>query len=139
MIYSIKRTNSHRPPPAKDFKALNFYIYAHMSPFKKILSLLVACAAYIGAEGTVEFQRFSAVPVLGYTEETELQCGAMILLFLKPDKEGKKIPEIGFTAYGSSRGQLQIVLEPFLYLYHDKISLWFDLEYQDELRAFLET
>ncbi len=107
-----------------------------MPPFKKTLLLLSLCAAGIGAEDTVKFQRFSAVPVLGYTEETELQCGAMLLLFLKPDEEGQKIPEIGFTAYGSSRGQLQIVLEPFLYLYRDKISLWFDLEYQDWVASY---
>lgn len=108
-----------------------------MPLFKKIFPIFALCAVCAMAESSpAEFQRFSAVPVLGYTEETELQCGAMILLFLKPDADGKKIPEIGFTAYGSSRGQLQIVLEPFLYLYRDKISVWFDLEYQDWVASY---
>ena len=49
------------------------------------------------------FQRYSAVPVLGYTEETLMQLGAMILFFLKPDEVGGKlgksitpIPLIGY-------------------------------------------
>ncbi len=107
-----------------------------MSLFKKTLLFLSLCAAGIGAEETESFQRFSAVPVLGYTEETKLQYGAMILFFLKPDEEGQKIPEIGFTACGSSRGQLQLVIEPFLYLYRDKISLWFDLVYQNWVASY---
>ena len=44
------------------------------------------------------FQRYSVVPVLGYTEETEFQYGFMALFFLKPDQKGEKVPEIGFTA-----------------------------------------
>lgn len=82
------------------------------------------------------FQRYSAVPVLGYTEETRIQCGAMVLLFLRPNEENGKVPEIGFTAYGSSRGQLQLTLEPYIYFYHDKISLWMDLEYQDWIASY---
>ena len=61
------------------------------------------------------FQRYSLVPVLGYTEETEFQIGAMALFFLKPDFDGGKVPEIGLTAYGSTREQLQLVLEPYFY------------------------
>lgn len=82
------------------------------------------------------FQRYSAVPVLGYTEETRIQCGAMVLLFLRPAEEGGKVPEIGFTAYGSSRGQLQLTLEPYIYFYRDKIRLWMDLEYQDWVASY---
>lgn len=82
------------------------------------------------------FQRYSAVPVLGYTEETQMQLGAMILFFLKPDEVGGKVPEIGITAYGSSRGQFQFTLEPYFYFYHDKISLWMDLEYQDWFASY---
>lgn len=62
-----------------------------MSISKKTLLFLSLCAAGIGAKETAKFQRFSAVPVIGYTEETKLQYGAMILLFLKPDEEGRKI------------------------------------------------
>lgn len=41
-----------------------------------------------------DFQRFSLVPVLGYTEETKLQYGAMFLLFLRPNEGGDKVHEI---------------------------------------------
>ncbi len=108
-----------------------------MTLLKKTFLFLIAGFTVLAAEtAKSEFQRFSAVPVLGYTEETELQCGAMILFFLKPDAEGRKIPEIGLTAYGSSRGQLQIVFEPYLYFFDDRVSLWFDLEYQDWVASY---
>ncbi|MBP5246757.1 MAG: hypothetical protein J6Z31_02755 [Fibrobacter sp.] len=82
------------------------------------------------------FQRYSLVPVLGYTEETKLLFGAMVLFFLKPEEQGGKVPEIGLTAYGSSRGQIQFVLEPYYYFYHDLIHVWFNLKYQDWITSY---
>lgn len=38
------------------------------------------------------FQRYSVVPVLGYTEETEFQYGFMALFFLKPDHSSLTFP-----------------------------------------------
>ncbi len=87
-------------------------------------------------EVTDEFQRYSLVPVLGYTEETRLLFGAMVLLFLRPDERDGKVSEIGLTAYGSSRGQFQFVLEPFFYLYRDQIHVWFALKYQDWITSY---
>lgn len=55
---------------------------------------------------------------------------------LKPDEIDGKVPEIGVTAYGSSRGQFQFTLEPYFYFCRDKISLWFDLEYQDWFASY---
>lgn len=91
------------------------------------------CASHTNAD---DFQRFSLVPVLGYTEETELQYGAMLLLFLKPDQVGEKVPEIGVTAFGTTRGQLQLNLEPYFYLFHDKISVWSTLLYQNWFASY---
>ncbi len=86
---------------------------------------------------TVEhFQRFSALPVLGYSEETQLQYGAMALLFFKPSEKGGKVPEIDITAYGSTRGQFQFLLVPYFYLYHDQISGWLDLRYQNWVASY---
>ena len=91
-----------------------------------LLCLLCTCAfaeAPAGAEEVDDFQRYSVVPILGYTEETKVQIGVMSLLFLRPDEKGGKVPEIGLTAYGSTRGQLQLALEPYYYLFHDQISI----------------
>lgn len=118
--------------------------------FKKIIALcffwmsLASADVAIFSQDTIsmdtsrqqKFQRYSAVPVIGYTEETRMQLGAMILFFLKPDEIDGKVPEIGVTAYGSSRGQFQFTLEPYFYFCRDKISLWFDLEYQDWFASY---
>ena len=95
---------------------------------------LVAAATEDASED--DFQRYSVVPILGYTEETEFQIGVMALLFLRPDEPKGNVPEIGLTAYGSTRGQLQLQLEPYYYLFHDQISIWGLLKYQDWVAGY---
>ena len=99
--------------------------------FRKIVFLLCFASIFAFAEDASEddFQRYSVVPILGYTEETEFQIGVMSLLFLRPDEPNGKVPEIGLTAYGSTRGQLQLQLEPYYYLFHDQVSIWGMLKY----------
>ncbi|SHK86995.1 hypothetical protein SAMN05720468_10884 [Fibrobacter sp. UWEL] len=82
------------------------------------------------------FQRFTALPVLGYSEETKLQFGAMAIVFLKPDEKDGKVPEIDVSAYGSTRGQFQFLITPYFYLYHDEISGWLDLRYQNWVASY---
>lgn len=88
------------------------------------------------AFGEEHFQRFSALPVLGYSEETRLQYGAMTLLFFKPSEPGGKVHEIDITAYGSTRGQFQFLLVPYFYLYHDKIGVIMDFRYQNWVGSY---
>ncbi len=108
----------------------------------KILIMASVFAAQVAASDINDlqeddsFQRYSLVPVLGYTEETRLLLGAMLLFFLRPEDEGGKVSEIGLTAYGSSRGQFQFVLEPYFYLYHDLVHVWFNLKYQDWITSY---
>lgn len=83
-----------------------------------------------------DFQRFSLVPVLGYTEETKLQYGAMFLLFLRPNEGGDKVHEIGLTMFRTTRDQIQVNIEPIFYLFHDKISVWTILRYQDWFASY---
>ena len=77
-----------------------------------------------------DFQRFSAIPALGYTEETELEYGAMLILFFKPDYDGGASSSIDFAAYGTTKKQFEAYIEPRYYFFHDKIngemSLTFD-------------
>ena len=84
--------------------------------WRKFWVVLIACAALAvagesgGAKENApeeDFQRYSVVPILGYTEETEFQVGVMALLFLKPDEAAGKVPEIGLTAYGSTKRTLR--------------------------------
>ena len=111
-----------------------------MELLKKIGLLLIVFVAFVAAatEDTPEddFQRYSVVPILGYTEETEFQIGVMSLFFLRPGEKGGNVPEIGLTAYGSTRGQLQVALEPYYYMFHDQISIWGLLKYQDWVAGY---
>ena len=111
-----------------------------MKFFGKIGTVLAVCAALAFADAeeaaAENFQRYSVVPILGYTEETEFQIGVMALLFLKPEELGGLVPEIGLTAYGSTRGQLQLALEPYYYLYKDQVSAWGLLKYQDWVAGY---
>ena len=112
-----------------------------MTPRKIILLLCLFCTMAF-AEGAAQsdseddFQRYSVVPILGYTEETEFQLGVMSLFFLRPDNKGGNVPEIGLTAYGSTRGQLQLALEPYYYMFHDQVSVWGLLKYQDWIAGY---
>ena len=108
----------------------------------RLVTLLCVLCTLAFAEGVSQgeskddFQRYSVVPILGYTEETEFQVGVMSLFFLRPDQADGLVPEIGLTAYGSTRGQLQLALEPYYYLFHDQVSIWGLLKYQDWIAGY---
>ena len=72
-------------------------IFARILATILFLTIPVLCES---ADQEDSFQRYSVVPILGYTEETEFQIGVMALLFLKPDEQSGNVPEIGLTAYG---------------------------------------
>ena len=76
---------------------------------KKLLTL----EAFLGAIFTApaiadssqdDFQRISVVPIVGYTEETEYQFGALTILFFKPSFEGGNVPELDLSFYGTTKG-----------------------------------
>lgn len=88
------------------------------------------------AQRSEHFQRFSALPVLGYSEETRLQYGAMTLLFFEPCHTGGKVNEIDLAAYGSTRGQFQFQVTPYAYLIQDKVSVTLDFRYQNWVGSY---
>ena len=85
------------------------------------------------------FQRFTALPVLGYSEETKLQFGAMGIVFFKPQEKGGKVNEIDVSAMGSTRKQFQFLIEPYYYLHHDQVAIKADLRYQDWVASYFGT
>lgn len=114
-----------------------------MRLIRKILySSLLLCSYAIGqanadsaqVEATStkkDFQRFSLMPVLGYTEETEYQIGAMAILFFKPNFEGGKTTEMDLALYGTTRRQFTLSISPKFYAFNDHISGNMDLYYQN--------
>lgn len=65
---------------------------------------------------SVHFQRFAALPVLGYAEETKLKYGAMLLFFTKPNAPGENATSFDFAVMGTTKGQLEVDVSPDLYL-----------------------
>lgn len=67
------------------------------------------------------FQRFAALPVLGYSEETGIKYGAMLILFSKPDSSGAEASSLDFAVMGTSEGQMEVNVSPDLYLAGGKV------------------
>lgn len=87
-------------------------------------------------ESNEEFQRISVVPVIGYTEETQYQFGAMAILFFKPSFEGGAISELDLSCYGTSRKQLTGSISPKFFFLKDRISTDIDLHYENWVGNF---
>ncbi|MCK9182920.1 MAG: hypothetical protein M0P13_08590 [Fibrobacteraceae bacterium] len=81
------------------------------------------------AGDSAHFQRFSALPVLGYSEVTGWEYGAMILLFTKPDVPGANSSSLDFSLFRTTKNQMKIDLSPNLYLldgrFHLDVSFWY--------------
>ena len=78
-----------------------------------------------------DFQHISVVPIVGYTEETQYQFGAMAILFFKPSFEGGTISELDLSCYGTSRKQLTASISPKFYFLRDQIATDIDLHYEN--------
>lgn len=86
--------------------------------FLCLLFVLLLQKAFAQGDSTAkeDFQRFAALPVLGYAEETGLKYGAMVLLFTRPDFPGANATSVDFAVMGTTEGQLEVNLSPDLYL-----------------------
>ena len=78
-----------------------------------------------------DFQRFSAVPILGYTEETKYQFGAMAIIFFRPEFEGGNATELDLSFYGTTRKQVTGSISPKFFFLKDQISGDLDLHYEN--------
>lgn len=107
--------------------------------FLLFFSLLFSCTPLLAQESesiadssTIDdFQRFTALPVLGYSEETELQYGAMAIIFLKPSFKGGQTGELDLTVYGTTKKQLTAMVSPQFFLFHDKVDGFVDFYYRN--------
>ena len=83
-----------------------------------MVCLLLSIFARAQDDGAQEhFQRFSVMPVIAYSEETELEYGGLLVLFFKPFEGSAHVSTIDLVALGSIfllRGLLPIPYEPVL-------------------------
>ena len=100
------------------------FLIARWSNMKAVLfSILILFFAIHLQASEKPFQRFSALPVLAYSEETSLQYGAMLLLFFKPVEGGTQVSTIDLVALGSLENQYQLRTKPHFYFLGDKLFL----------------
>ena len=119
-------------------------LFLNFEPVKALVRLFII-SLFIGSllpmkapaqESNEEFQRISVVPVIGYTEETQYQFGAMAILFFKPSFEGGAISELDLSCYGTSRKQLTGSISPKFFFLKDRISTDIDLHYENWVGNF---
>ena len=69
------------------------------------------------------FQRFTALPVLAYSEDTELQYGGILVLFFKPIEGSSRVSTIDFVALGTTRKQFGARISPNFWLLEDILHI----------------
>ncbi len=106
---------------------------------KPIFLSLILSAAFVFAETEKPFQRFSALPILGYSEETKIQFGGMLLLFFRPSAENIPASSLDFAVYGTQNRQWQVLLSPDLYLLNGRIHADIEFLYWNWVAHFFGT
>ncbi len=86
----------------------------------KFCALCIALVA-VWAFAEENFQRFAALPVLGYSEETGIKYGAMLILFSRPETSGRRADSFDFAVMGTSKGQWEVTASPDIYLADGRI------------------
>lgn len=94
-----------------------------------LLCLWAGSFAQDSTETSENFQRFAALPVLGYAEETGLKYGAMVLIFTRSDRAGENFSSFDFLVQGTTNGQLEVMASPDLYLWNGSVHSDITLTY----------
>ena len=89
-----------------------------------MVCLLLSIFARAQDESAPEhFQRFSALPVLAYSEDTELEYGGLLVLFFKPFEGSTHVSTIDFVALGTTRKQYGGRISPEFWLLKDQLHI----------------
>ena len=78
-----------------------------------------------------DFQRVSIVPIVGYTEETKYQFGALTIFFFRPSFPGGNVPELDLSFYATTKRQMTGTISPKFFLLNDRVSGDVDLHYEE--------
>ena len=88
-----------------------------------IVGLALAILAHAQDSPQEHFQRFSVMPVIAYSEETELEYGGLLVLFFKPFEGGVHVSTIDLVALGTTRNQYGFRLSPNFWLLADQVHI----------------
>lgn len=97
---------------------------------KKLLCILLFSWGCGVASDSTDFQRWGALPVLGYTEETELQLGALVLWFFQPSIPEGEGSSLDLALYGTTRNQWVFTLGPKWRFLNERLVLDANLDYK---------
>lgn len=95
-----------------------------------VLALLCTGLQAAVPDSSASFQRWGAVPVLGYSSETELQLGALLLLFFPPEKAGGEGHGVDLAFYGTTRNQWVASIGPQLRFLDERLYFDINLDYK---------
>ena len=89
-----------------------------------MVCLLLSIFARAQDESAPEhFQRFSVMPVVAYSEETELEYGGLLVLFFKPFEGSAHVSTIDLVALGTTRNQYGFRVSPDFWLLADQVHI----------------
>ena len=88
-----------------------------------IICLALAILAHAQDSSQDHFQRFTALPVLAYSEDTELEYGGILVLFFKPFEGSSHVSTIDFVALGTTRKQYGGRISPEFWLLKDQLHI----------------
>lgn len=89
-----------------------------------MVCLLLSIFARAQDESAPEhFQRFSVMPVIAYSEETELEYGGLLVLFFKPFEGSAHVSTIDLVALGTTRNQYGFRVSPDFWLLADQVHI----------------
>lgn len=96
--------------------------------FVRAIIVSLAFAVLAAAQGNdtqapQDFQRFTALPVLAYSEDTELQYGGILVLFFKPFEGSTHVSTIDLVVLGTTRKQYGTRLSPNFWLFGDHLHI----------------
>lgn len=114
----------------ESIRLLNAVKHYYCLPMKKWLCFLLLGMGCGFALDSTQFQRWGALPVLGYTEETELQLGALVLWFFQPSIPDGEGSSLDFALYGTTRNQWVFTLGPKWRFLEERLVLDANLDYK---------
>ena len=99
------------------------WIYRKMKFFNKSFLCLLCSVLFFSKTFAEDFQRFSVIPFLAYSEETEIQYGILGLIFFKPFSESQNISSVDLLLQGTTKNQYMLRTKPDFFFLKDKIHL----------------
>lgn len=75
-----------------------------------------------------DFQRFSGLPFVSYSEETKIEYGGVLIVFFRPCEGGSEVSSVDILLMGTQRSQFEMRISPYLFLLREHLKIDAELE-----------